>query len=304
MSNNSQYINISAKNIQGKCDFKCAYNFKYSESNLTAKNDGVMISLTYDNSSVPPVLYNNQEYTVSNIYITCPSIHLFNNSTAAAEIVIEHTPVKGGNLLCVGIPMASSTESSTSSNLITDIIQSVSTNAPAQGESTNMNISGFTLQNIVPNKPFYSYTAPDTNYDWIVFGALESIPLNSGTLSTLSQIIKPFPITTPGNGLFYNSSGPNSTGGNQGDIYISCQPTGSSKDEVPVTYDKNTTNYDLGSIFTSIINNPNSFIVLQIFLAIIVFLILFLIINYVYNYFTSDAQKLPTFNIPKIPGIN
>lgn len=152
MSN--QNINISRDNVQGKCDLKCSYNFKYTESNTTAKNEGVMISLTYDNSTVSPVMYNNQKYNVSKIQITCPSIHTFNGSTTDAEIIIEHTPVKGGPKLFVGIPIKSSSDSSTASNLITELVQSVATNAPAHGDSTNLNISGFTLENIVPKNHF------------------------------------------------------------------------------------------------------------------------------------------------------
>jgi hypothetical protein len=295
MSNNQPNINISVQNIQGKCDLKCSYNFKYPESNVTAKNNGVFISLTYDNSSVPPVTYNAEKYTVSTIMITCPSIHLFNNSLEAAEIVIEHIPVKGGNNLLVCVPIKLSSESSTASNLITEIIQSVANNAPAQGDSTNINISEFTLDKIIPNKPFYSYTSG--NNDWIVFSNLEAIPLNSSTINALSKIIKPFPIPTPAeNGLFYNSSGPNSIIGNVGEgIYISCKPTGSSQEETAVTYETNTTSYDLSTM----LNNPNVAIIFQVIIGCIVFILVFLILNYVYTYFTSDAAKLPSFNIPK-----
>ena len=119
----SQNINISPKNISGKCDLKCAYNFTYPESNSTAKNNNVMITLTPDNSSEPPVTYNTEKYTVSNIYITCPSLHKFNDKKLDAEIFIQHVPVKGGQNLTVAIPIISSSESSTASNLITQIIQ-------------------------------------------------------------------------------------------------------------------------------------------------------------------------------------
>ena len=61
-------INISSKPDKfDKCDLKCAYNFTYSSSNSTAKNNGISISLTYDNSSVPPVVYDSQKYTVSKL---------------------------------------------------------------------------------------------------------------------------------------------------------------------------------------------------------------------------------------------
>jgi hypothetical protein len=42
----TQSIDISKKNVSGKCDLKCAYNFNYQESNTTAKNQGVLINLT------------------------------------------------------------------------------------------------------------------------------------------------------------------------------------------------------------------------------------------------------------------
>jgi len=280
----TQNINISRENVQGKCDLKCAYNFKYSESNITAKNKGVLISLTYDNSSVSPVTYNDEKYTVSKIEITCPSIHIFNGSTTDAEIFIEHTPVKGGPKLMVGIPMKSSSDSSTASNLITEVIKGVATNAPAQGDSTNLHLSGFTLENIVPKKPFYSYTESETT-EWIMFDILEAIPLKKNTLSTLSQIIKPFPIPTPGTTLFFNSSGPN-TGATIGDgIYISCKPTGSSEEETAVEYTKNTPSYDLSNL----LENPVTKVIFQIIIGCIIFIILFTLISYAYTFITTST---------------
>ena len=38
----TQNINIAPQNISGKCDLKCAYNFKYSESNSTARNKSLL----------------------------------------------------------------------------------------------------------------------------------------------------------------------------------------------------------------------------------------------------------------------
>ena len=287
----TQNINISPQNISGNCDLKCAYNFKYSESNTTAKNNEVMITLTYDNSNIPPVLYNNQKYTVSQIFITSPSIHTFNGASAAAELLIQHTPVAGGPTLIVGIPIISSSESSTASNLITEIIQSVSTNAPSKGDSTNLNITGFTLQNIVPEKPFFTYTSPDNN-EWIVFGIMYAIPLSSSTLTTLSQIIKPFPIPTPGNQLFINKRGPNSSGRMGDGIYISCQPTGSSTEETEVTYNTNTSSTDMSSFW----DNSAVKTVIQIIIGCLLFIAIFLLFNYIFSYITTGATKIPSLS--------
>lgn len=265
-----QNINISAENVAGKCDLKCSYAFKYPNSNSTAKNNGVQLSISYDNDSVPPVTYNSQQYTVSNVIITSPSIHYFNNATMPGEIVVEHVPVKGGNHLYVCIPFTRSSESSSASALLTDVIKKVATNAPAAGESTNLNMANFNLQTIVPRKPYYAYEAQ--NVDWIVFGALEAIPLSSSTLKTLQQIIQPFPIATPGDALYYNANGPISGVSIGEGIYISCQPTGSFGDDVGVMYDKPSTSVD----FSNVANSP----LLQFFIVILVMVVVFLILFY------------------------
>ena len=290
MSANSDNINISTNNVQGKCDLKCSYNFKYPETNLTAKNNGSVINLTCDTNNSSPVTYNNQKYNVSDILIVSPSIHYFNNSQAPAEIIIEHTPVTGGQQLFVGIPIISSSESSDASNFITQIIEGVSNNAPAEGETTNMNISGFSLDKIVPNKPFFSYSTPGDQGEWIVFPIINGIPLNNSLLNSLSQIIAPYPLPTPSNGLFFNSNGPNSSGTNLGDgIYISCKPTGSSEEESAVEYNTNATSMDISTIF----NNPTTLLIFQIIIGCIVFIITFFALNYVYNYLTTHTIKIP-----------
>ena len=48
-------------------------------------------------------------------------------------------------------------------------------NAPSSGETTNVNMSDFTLDTIVPKKPFYSYAGDDmsgANANFIVFGII------------------------------------------------------------------------------------------------------------------------------------
>lgn len=287
MTTQNTNINISKQNISGKCDLKCAYNFKYSESNLTAKNNGVYIALTPDTEKVPPVTYNNQKYNVSEFIILSPSMHIFNGATVAAEIVIGHTPVQGGSPLNVCIPIISSSNSSTASNLITEVIQGISSNAPAANETTNLSINGFTLQDIVPSKPFYSYT-DSNNDDFIVFDITNAIGLNASIITTLQQIITPFPIPTPGGQLFFNSVGPNTTSIGEG-IYISCQPTGSSEEETAVTYNKNVTTYD----FTDITNNPTAKLIFQIIIGCLLFIFIFMAVSYGYSYIVNGQAKIP-----------
>ena len=284
----TQSIDISKKNVSGKCDLKCAYNFEYPESNITALNQGVMINLTYDNSKTPPVTYNTQKYTVVQAIISSPSLHLFNGATTDAEIIIIHTPVKGGPQLYVSIPIKSSSESSDASYLLNEVIDVTGTNAPSQGESTNLSISGFTLDKIVPNKQYYSYT-DNANNDWIVFGILDAIPLNSATITTLQKIIKPYPIPMIGGELFINTTGPNSTKVGEG-IYISCKPTGSSNEETKVEYSKNTPSYN----FSNVLDNPVTKLIFQVIIGCILFIIVFMIFNYIYQWITTGETKIPS----------
>jgi carbonic anhydrase len=295
MSTNSQNINISSQSVNGYCDLKCAYDFNYPESNSTATNNGVMITLTYENTSNPPVLFNQQKYNVTNIYICCPSIHYFNNTQAAGEIIINHSPVTGGNNLSVGIPFVSSTDVNSASNSITNIIETVSASAPSDGDSVNLNLTDFTLQNVVPKKPFFTYTSTSDNTNWIVFNTFDAIPLSNATLSTLGQLIQPYNIATTGDELFYNSKGPNNVGVGDG-IYISCQPTGSSDENTEVSYSKNSTSYDF-------FDNPTLLIVFQIFIGCIIFIIIFIVLNYAYSYLISDAKPLSGITAVNIPNI-
>ena len=292
MSN--QNINISASNVKGKCELKCSYAFKYTESNSTAKNNGVLIDLTYDSTNVPPVVYNTEKYIVENITIVSPSIHTFNDKSMPGEIIITHNPQNGGNSLKVCIPFTSSIESSTSSQLISDIINKVATNAPSQGDSTNLNMS-FNLQKIVPRKPFFVYSGE--NSDWIVYGQLDAIPLSSTTITTLQKIIKPFPIPMQGGDLFYNSKGPIS-GVQLGDgIYISCQPTGSSEEEIAVEYDKNSSSFD----FSNVLESPIFKLIIIILIGCLLFIIIFYGISTFYKYLSSDLTPIPGLSsLPKI----
>jgi hypothetical protein len=147
--------------------------------------------------------------------------------------------------------------------------------------------STITLNTIVPNKPFFSYT-DGNNTDFIVFDAFDAITLNSSTLTSLQEMIKPFPIPTPGKSLFYNKNGPNNS--NIGDgIYIKCNPVGASKEKVPVEYSKNSSSYD---IFSG--KNEN---VIKIILQILFVILIFGVMVFIFMWFrkaNNVAQIIPT----------
>jgi hypothetical protein len=295
MTPNTTSINISRQNVTAVCDLKCAYNFKYPETSLTANNQGSLIIFSFDQTNTPPVVYNQQKYNVDTMMLVSPSIHIFNGATTSAELIITHTPVLGGNQLAVCVPISQSSDSNAASNLVTELIQSVSTNAPAQGETTTINIEGgFILNTIVPVKPFYSYTGDD-NTDYIVFDILDAIALNSDTLTSLTQIIQPYPLPTPGGNLFYNKNGPNLS--NVGDgIYIKCKPTGSSTDEVPVEYSKNNTQ---SISFINFFSSSTGKTIINIIISIIFFIIIFGGISFGYSYLTGSPINITAVLVKK-----
>jgi hypothetical protein len=287
-------INISQQNIYGKCDLKCSYNFKYQESNLTATNNQVMISLKYDSSNIPPVTYNNEKYIINKIDLVSPSLHNFDGNKAIAELLIEHTPEKGGNLLLVCIPFIKSGDTTTAGNLLTQVINKVASNAPRNGETTDVNIQNFSLQNIIPLKPFYNYTNDKTDY--IVYSINYAIPITESTLNTLTKIIKPFPLRLMGDKLFYNSKGPNTTGSDIGDgIYISCKPTDVTEEKMNVIIDTNNTNYDLNQIFKS----EGFQVAFMVIMSLFLFIIIFYLISYGYTYLIDSNVNIPKFSFMK-----
>ena len=268
------------------CDLKCAYNFDYPETNLVATNYGIMINCIFDNNTSTPVVYNQQKYSVASMVIVSPSIHFFNGNQTNpagnqtnAEIIISHTPSVSGNGLAVCIPIIQSNDSNEASNLVTNLIQSVSNSANQQGQKVNIN-TNITLNTIIPKQPFYSYT-DGNNTDFIVFDMSDAIGLNSSIITSLQEIIKPFPLPTPGNGLFYNKNGPNHS--NIGDgIYIQCNPVGASKDQVPVEYSKNSSSFD---IFSG--NNEN---VIKIILQILFVILIFGVLVFIFMWFRKASN--------------
>jgi hypothetical protein len=303
-------INISSSNISGKCDLKCVYNFNYPNTNVIAENAGSSITLKFDSTTQPSVTYNNKQYNPSVAVIVTPSANIFNGNTTNAEIIIVHTPTLGGAPLFVAIPIVSSSNSSNATDYITEIIQNVSTNAPKQGSSTTINNSDFTLNSIVPKKPFYTYTITGTDEMVVVYDMEYAIPLSSSILSTLSSLIQPCPFGQmfgSSSQLFFNSSGPNSTGNSEG-IYIKCNPTGSSSETTQVEYSKDAvtsgTNFNgYSSLKGNIDFRSFETVLITLFLFIIIG-IFFLCVFYGFSFlskYSSTILKKPFPKLPKLP---
>jgi carbonic anhydrase len=277
-------IDISMSKITGKCEYKCSYSFSYNNSSCVATNRGDYLSLSYDKSSSPPVLYNSTGYDVQEIRIYIPSLHSYNDSKTDGEMVIVHSSNTGANPLLVCIPIKSNNTSSISAMFFKTVIDTVADSAPSDGESTTVNIPKYNLSAIVPRKPFFSYSATEpyqpcsSSVEYIVFTPLEaSLDMMPETLTTLQSIIQsnPYDIKT-GPNLFFNEKGPGQ-GSAGNDIYIDCQPVGSSDETTEVITDTGGSTMS----FSDWLNNP----VVKLILGSLVFIIILYAVNKLLNLF-------------------
>jgi len=275
-------INIEYTNDVISCKGKCSYGFNYQNSTCVAINNGNYIGISYDKGVSAPVIYNSNKYEVSSLYIYSPSIHNFGGSLVSGEIVIEHTPISGGQYLNVAIPI---TQYGVFCDSLNQIISDVAKYAPAQSESTTIQLKSFTLNNIVPNKPFLTYSQDNTV--WIVYDKSNAVSVTVDTLKSFSTIIQPYdPLTCDHQIImFYNSTGP-SLAKDMSDIYIDCQPISSSEEMIDITNKKpDSTAFDWGNIS----GNPvGSQVLFSIFIVILVIMFLAMIyygIKYGSNYF-------------------
>lgn len=269
-SNATSPINIT-KNTDSICDLKCEYSFNYPSTNLQVVNRGEYLSFRTDPSQQPPVIFNANKYDVNEIRLYSPSLHTYGGKNSEAELIISHNNLSGNGNLLVCIPITISTSKTEASRLLETILSQVSKTANSIEEQTTINLPTFTLDKIVPKKPFYSYkgTLPyrpcNSNNNYVVFHKEDAIYLPITSFIQLSKIItkQSYSIHNVKGGLYYNKNGPKIHKGITGDddIYIECQPTGSDG-EVIITKDtplfgdvitKEMLNQSIGNKFIGII---------------------------------------------------
>ena len=279
-SNATAPIDINKSNLVGKCDYKCEYSFHYNDSSCVATNRGDYISVAYDSSSSPPVTYNSSAYDVKEIRIYSPSLHSYMGQKTDGEIIVVHSSSSGAHPLLVCVPIKVSNTATTGSLYLSNIVNTVAQNAPADTEQTTVNISRFNLNEFVPRKPFFSYTATEpyqpcsTNkHEYIVFPLSNgSIGITENTLNKFKSVIdvNAYDVKT-GNSLFYNEKGPTSSSDRDGQIYIDCQPVGQSEEETIIITDTGSSS-NIGNIMN------NKFF--QMFLGSLIFVVIVYLVKF------------------------
>jgi carbonic anhydrase len=286
-------VNINAND----CSLKCEYSFKYPISTLSGRNNGEYLSFSYEQQQSSPVLFNKEKYYVESMRLYRPSLHTFNGSKADAELVIIHNHLAATNNLLVCIPiMAVSSNTETFDRIISQMGEK----ANKDGEMTNIVLNSFSLQNIVPKKPYYYYTGtlPYTpcngSYEYVVFDKKDALQISSSSLRLLNSLIteSKYNIKQSKTGFYYNKLGPRTnlaTG--EDDIYIECNPTGEDG-EILVPKSKKSLGLDFGDTMSKIIDNT----IFKIVMIIIAILIGLKLLSYGFNTVLKNligGQKTP-----------
>lgn len=289
-------IDICAKNVAGKCDLKCDYQFKYSNSSCTATNRGNHIKLSYDQTSIAPVIYNATSYSVEQVRIYTPSLHSFCGTKSDGELIIVHRSNTGADQLLVCIPIKIDDAKTPGSTLLGDIVSAVAQRATEEDEETSVTTKHYDLTSIVPREPFFSYTATEPyqpcseNTNYIVFDTTATtFNMTESTYKTFQKVIESSPYDVKvGAKLYYNAAGPKIAAG-EDDIYIDCQPVGQSEDTTTTTSTSSGEN-----AMTEFFDDPFASPAFMFVLVVIFGFVLFIVIYFAINMITSSIHKSPS----------
>ena len=195
--------------------FNCVYDTNMCSGALTISQDLSHASIGCNGSNSSTISFSGIQYMPTEIRIYAPSLHTYNGATAAAEMLIVHSP-NGTNSrnsnnnsntdsantgLIVSIPIQI-TSSSANSDLtaIVKAMNSISASTIALNASAPIN-DNINVNSFIPAKPYYVYygTLPydscGGNYYYAVFtdpiyarGALSN--LSASNIATVPQSMK------------------------------------------------------------------------------------------------------------------
>ena len=297
-------IDISGTRSLGKCVDKCDLTFKYNISSVNITNHGDYLNVKYDDvsNSDAQVTFNSKKYKVTDLRIYSPSLHTYNGNQMPAEILIIHTPVDGGNQLFVSVPIMNSNSVNAGSTMISAILTHALANAPADGNESRLdNIKNFSLNSVVPKKPYYYYSGVNflnqpcsAAVDIVCYlPYTANIGINTDLVDKLSFVIKPSNITpkpyTEGDTprLYFNEEGATSSDSNgSDDIVISCQPyddTGDPNETTDYVVDTDSSPLNPSDIF-----NSGWF---QVIAGSFIFFLIICLLNFIFGIFQKNSES-------------
>ena len=84
--------NITETENMGECLYQCQYQYHYGLANVRATHNNGYISIAYQTQNKDfPVMFKEQEFSVSELRMYSPSLHKFSGKNTDAELVIVHS---------------------------------------------------------------------------------------------------------------------------------------------------------------------------------------------------------------------
>jgi len=213
-SNRDAPVNITSDVMRKEdraCSSTCNFSFQYNTSTCNVFHKGSYLRIPYDTGSggIFPARYNGVDYKVEHIHIHQPSLHLYDDQLADAEILAYHSSADGRNLI-VSIPINIGNGTGRQSS---DIMNTILQNLPSKDAI------------LVFRDSLASLNDPNRNT-----AITKTVPISVNNI--------------PKNMYYYNKRGANNAKGD-GDIYIRCNPTG---EDGTVLYQQSANNGELGAL--------------------------------------------------------
>ena len=242
---------VDIKSTKNTCSLKCYYSYNYSTGTVNATNKSHYISIKLLDSNNPVVKFSSSkgadtcnknnvggDYVVKEVRMYVPSLHKYNGNSADGELFIYHTNITGGSDLLVCIPISRTHGTQENATLqLESIISEMRNTGNRMGEQSTVKGLKFNLNDFIPKKGFYTYSATLPYYPcngcitYIVYDKSDaSIYLSNSVLKDIKNMIEKTFVDvnkiTNRIGYSYNKAGGSQHGANADDIYIDCSPTG------------------------------------------------------------------------------
>ena len=193
MSCKSNPVNI--RYTEQICKQDCSYQFDYNaNSSAVIENLVNYLDIKVDGSNT--VKFNSYDIKLSSVRLYQPSLHLFDGQQAAAELILTHSGYGHNVLVCV--PIKAGDGRGPSNSFFEQIMEHVPPKTDNDTKSSqNINVSNWSLNDVVPNGTFYFYIGefpyPPCNgkNNIIVFSLDNAARINSKDLSILKTLTDP-----------------------------------------------------------------------------------------------------------------
>lgn len=262
----------------------------------TNKNDETMPHIVWnDNGGNSTVNFGGNEYVCESMKLFKPSIHTWNGLNAHGELVIEHYSSDDSTVkLIICVPFNLIAQSTIKSQLDDLIVSSTAT--------SSTNIQDISFGHYIPRGEGFAMYDADASYDsscpsttdntngvtykYIVFNLNLSsdLHINSDT-DAFDDMPDSNAISEENNPTIYVSYNKDGATFANSDIYIKCQPTGNSDEDVIITA-------PLPSKKSKIsILNQYLYYVILVFSTVVVLYVVILFLQYVISKFAKGVTK-------------